>query len=146
MASSAKFLVFIALFFIGLSANSTIIYVNFSAPGNENGTSWNDACYTLYDALDVAEPGDEIWIAGGTFTDFGAGGQNFALEIPDQVKIYGGFAGTETDTDQRDIENHPTIISGNEDGTIDITGDRYQLLRVVEKIGVVLDGLIFENA
>ena len=113
-----KYLVFLSLLsFSALQAN--IIYVDSNAATGGNGTSWETAIKYLQDALDVTVSGrgDQVWIAQGTYyPDDGANvteGDRFAsFMIKDQVALYGGFIGTETELAQRDWESYPTILSG----------------------------------
>ncbi len=42
------------------------IYVKADATGHNDGTSWGNAFTFLSDALEFAEPGDQVWIAAGT--------------------------------------------------------------------------------
>lgn len=96
---------------------SNIVYVDKDATGNGNGTSWANAYVNLDDALSANfVPGMSIWIAEGVYTvDDTSGSRSFVIDNAES--LYGGFAGTETALGQRDIEAHPTILSG------DIAGD-----------------------
>ena len=81
---------------------ASVIFVNANVSGGTgNGDSWADAFDTLQDALAVATPYDEIWVAAGQyFPDEGSGQTNDDMEstfnIPDNVSLFGGFVGTET--------------------------------------------------
>ena len=100
--------------------------------GLQNGSSWENAFIYLQDALYYLEqcgtPG-EIWIAEGTYyPDKGLGQTNndrrSAFKMLENVKIYGGFAGTETSINQRTGGNQVTLSgdidgnNGNTDGNI----------------------------
>ncbi|WP_304234461.1 choice-of-anchor Q domain-containing protein [Jiulongibacter sediminis] len=98
------------------------IYVNATASGTNNGTSWTDAFTDLQSALDV-QCYSEIWVAGGTYypsktTDGFTSGNHraFTFKLRPGKKLYGGFAGTETDLSQRTkavIRANPSILSGD---------------------------------
>jgi len=88
----------------------TIHYVDDDAIGANTGTSWADAFTTLQPALAAAQPGDQIWVAAGTYVG------NFTLAV--EVGLYGGFAGTETELTQRDWKANPTILDGNLTGSV----------------------------
>ena len=97
-----------------------LFYVDSAANGNNDGKSWNDAYNYLQDALAYASQGDTIWIASGTYyPDEGDGYQDNARDssfmIPDSVKVYGGFAGTEEQLNERDLSIDPTILHGDID-------------------------------
>ncbi len=103
------------LVFVILSASvahSSVIYVDSTAVGVADGSSWADAYPELQGALGVALAGDEIWVAKATY--FPADTiRTFSFQMPDSaVSIYGGFAGTETMLSQRDWVNNITILSG----------------------------------
>ena len=82
--------------------------------------SWTNAFKSLKKATEVVEYGNEIWMAAGTYQE----GQE--IIVPEDVTVYGGFLGTETDFSERDIENNQVIIDGQNlhrcftnNGTID---------------------------
>lgn len=91
------------------------LFVNDDAAGLNDGTSWANAYNDLQDALVIAEAGDQIWVAEGTYKpDTIGGAQTSTFLIDKNLQLYGGFAGTETTLAQRgDPKEHPTILSGD---------------------------------
>ena len=87
-----------------------IHYVDFSADGAADGSSWDDAFTDLGAALDVAEPGQEIWVASGIYKPGTARTDSFLLQ--EGVAVYGGFNGTEDYRFQRNLGANTTILSG----------------------------------
>jgi hypothetical protein len=82
-------------------------YVNANGGSDSNaGTSWATAFATLSKAQSVSAKGDEIWVAKGTYS-----GSSYMLSYSG-LSYYGGFAGTETDINQRNISANETILSG----------------------------------
>ncbi len=103
---------------------ATIHHVDANAPGTNDCSDWLNACHDLQDALTLAEPGDQIWVAQGTYRpDFGTGNRKGTFQLKSGVAIYGGFLGNahplggETSLDQRDPKTNVTTLSG------DINGD-----------------------
>ncbi len=94
-------------------ANSAIIYVNYAATGQNNGTSWPNALNEIRSALQTAKYGDEIWVAKGTYNTYGQDNTGvFARPIiKSGVRILGGFQGIETTAIQRNWEENPTILT-----------------------------------
>jgi len=97
-----------------------IIYVDDSAIGANNGSSWNDAFKYLQVGIQTASNGDEIRVAWGTYKP----NEGIIGDIPDEraltfqlkngVTIKGGYAGFgQPDPDNRNIEVHKTILSGD---------------------------------
>ncbi len=94
---------------------------NVMPPVISTGLSWRTAYTNLQDALAVARNGDEIWVAAGVYYPDEGGGQTnndrgASFVLTDGVKIYGGFAGTETSRSQRQPRVKVTVLSGDIDG------------------------------
>lgn len=115
---------------------NNIVYVNISADGTGNGSSWTNAIKNLADALKYAHLQSmnnnaiyatnplKIYVAGGTYKplyspgsgNFGvaAGRDNAFLLVPN-VQVYGGFSGNETSLAERNWKTNKTILSGDLD-------------------------------
>lgn len=100
------------------------LYVDHEATGAGAGYNWEDAFTNLQDALAAATEGDEIWVAGGVYRPAGPGGSREASFIIDKnLKLFGGFVGTERNLSERgEPAAHPTILSGDLNGD-DVEGD-----------------------
>ncbi len=95
-----------------------IIYVNDSASGSKDGTSWANAYTNLQDALDDASYGADIWVASGTYmptVEVGGEGDKYrTFQMENGVAIYGGFPSTGNPTwVDRDWEENTTTLSGD---------------------------------
>ena len=109
---------------------AAVIYVNSAATGANNGTSWLNAFASLSDALIAAGNGDEIWVVRGTYRPEvqvdvdGSGGSDpreVTFQIPNGVKLYGGFNGTEVTRNERDWNANITVLSGDIDNNDALT-------------------------
>ena len=108
----------IILFALGLTINAQITYVNINATGLNNGSSWANAYTDLHSATYNTTSG-EIWVAQGTYLPtknaidaVPANVSQKTFRIKFNVKVFGGFIGTETLRAQRDWKNNQTILSG----------------------------------
>ena len=112
-----------------------------------DGSTWEKAM-TLQSALDsIFMPGDQLWIAAGTYKPDSAD-SIATFTIPAGVRVYGGFEGTETAISER--TGAATILSGdllgddtvrtaaNYDSTRD---DNSNIVVTVTGANVILDGL-----
>ena len=127
-------------------------YVDQSSAGGD-GRSWATAFATLQAALtnSLLRPGDQIWIAQGTYTPAASGGSRTTyFYLMNGVAIYGGFHGTETALADRDNPVDPslTVLSADlgANDAVDANGaptnrsdNSYHV--VVGASNAVLDGL-----
>ncbi len=89
-------------------AEAATRYAKVAATGLGDCTSWANACvlgdpFFAGTALAVAASGDAIWVQAGTYPPF---------SMKSGVKLFGGFAGTETLASQSNPTSNPTIIDG----------------------------------
>lgn len=92
------------------------LYVDASATGTNNGTSWTNAYTRLDSALTAAKscPSvNEVWVAEGTYTPTTTTNRSVTFDLTDGLSVLGGFAGGETSRAQADPTAHPTILSGD---------------------------------
>ena len=96
-------------------SDTAIRFVDADATAGANdGSSWSDAYTDLASALAAPPIGmDELWVAAGTYLPGTERSDTFELTL---VKVYGGFAGTEGQREDRDWVQNPTILSGDLQG------------------------------
>jgi hypothetical protein len=93
-----------------------------AAAPTQNGASWATAYGNLQTALAASSAGGSIWVAQGTYKTTATTTRTIYFNIPSDVKVYGGFAATETMLSQRNPRTNITILSGeigNTNTTID---------------------------
>jgi hypothetical protein len=109
---------------------ATVVFVDATATGAHDGSSWTDACTSLQDGLAAAAQAGkpvEVRVAQGVYKpDQGAGitpGDRAAtFWLLNGVTLKGGYAGLiGPDPNARDIELHATILSGDLAGNDDST-------------------------
>lgn len=93
-------------------ADYPIIYVNKTATGKKNGQSWENAYTDIQPAIDkAAETEGWVWVAAGDYLGTYPY-SDAAIKIHSKVILLGGFAGNETDVNQRNPWKNITIIRG----------------------------------
>ncbi len=111
------------------------LYVDDDATGADDGSSWSDAFPDLQDALDLAQPGDEIWVAEGFYQpseQFAPGViRSTSFTIPDAVRVRGGFDTTEDHPDARDVAGHVSELNGNFGGPVSVLDDAFHVVRLI---------------
>lgn len=116
-----KFLtLFCCLFSLSFSLTGQTIFVKQDATGANNGSSWADAYTKLHVAIENAPEGADVWIAAGIYI---RGEQNRSFYLTRTMNLYGGFAGTETSFNERNITENPTILSADNNSD-DLPDDR----------------------
>ncbi|MCB0637809.1 MAG: gliding motility-associated C-terminal domain-containing protein [Lewinella sp.] len=137
-----------ALFLLSFSLSAQV-FVDASAAGANNGTSWANAYTDLQTALANTNSG-QLWVAAGTYypttcNPCSAADRGMVFDLKDNVALYGGFVGTEVSLGQRNYTTNLTILSGHIGGGG--IGDNSQ--HVVRALNVnnsaILDGFIVEG-
>ncbi|MBN1436914.1 MAG: right-handed parallel beta-helix repeat-containing protein [Sedimentisphaerales bacterium] len=134
-----------------------VIFVDASVTaGGDDGTTWTNAFDDLQKALNIAAPGDQIWVAKGTYypsvqvsTCGTTTERSRAFQLLNGVTIYGGFFADEDpavfDLAQRDLQTNQTILSGDIGIPTDPTDNCYHVFLHTEEINLdhtaVLDGV-----
>lgn len=95
---------------MGLLTLGTTWYVKKHTGGTHDGTSWATAYDTIQNGMTAASSGEEVWVAADTY--------NERITLKNGVKLYGGFAGTETSSDQRNGITNVTTIDGQAGGCV----------------------------
>ncbi|MDR1098890.1 MAG: hypothetical protein LBL28_00265 [Treponema sp.] len=99
------------------------LYVDQDATGDNSGVSWDNAFRSLGEACETLAylpeglPA-EIWIAEGTYRPSETGDQAAYFPVRGNTGYYGGFAGTETEKDQRVPGTHTVTITGDLGGGV----------------------------
>ena len=147
-------LTFSACFGLILNSFGNIIYVNPTATGANDGSSWANAFTNLSQALDEAinntSTADSLYIAEGIYIpDVSSITGYRVFPCPDQTALFGGFPATGNPTfADRDWVAHPTVlegdVQGNDNGTTNTRSDNARRLVILESFGR-LDGLIIRN-
>jgi len=127
------------------------IYVNHaSTPADPNGNSWETAYVFLQDALQEARYNDIIYVAAPSFNNAyyptQGNDRTATFNIPNGVKIYGGFPTNGSDPNQRDPDTYPTTLSGDIYIDDDLNDNSYHVVTISDcDANTVLDGFVIES-
>src|SRR5688572_26597151 len=129
-----------SLALVQFGAAGAVIYVDDSAPGSNDGTSWENAFRDLQDGLSAAASEDEVRIGQGTYRPGEANGaRESTFNLPAKATVQGGYAGFGgANPDQFDPEQFETILSGdlNSDDGPDFANTGENSYHVVSAVGV----------
>jgi hypothetical protein len=93
---------------------SSIVYVDSNATGTGIGDSWTNAATSIQAALGIIGANGQIWVKSGTYKPTSGSDRLISYVVNQNVEIYGGFNGTESSLNDRDlINNAPSIITGD---------------------------------
>eukprot|EP01084_Bolivina_argentea_P014977 28001_1 len=125
-------------------STATQFYVNPSTVASENGLSWDTPFNTLEEALSSAmAPTDEIWLMSGTYIASNPLDRTDCFLSNYPITIYGGFAGTESNINERLPTTEASIISGDI-GELNNNNDNcYHVITYTKSL--TLDNIIIEN-
>jgi len=95
-----------------------IVYVDVANTNpTQDGTTWATAFNSLSDGLasagGVTGTPVEVWVARGTYKTTKTTTRTIYFEIPNDVKVYGGFSGIETTLTDRNFKTNLTTLSGD---------------------------------
>ncbi|MHC4477163.1 MAG: C10 family peptidase [Planctomycetota bacterium] len=125
------------------------IFVDASAPGQNDGSTWTDAYRHLRDALDAASSGDTILVAEATYkpdansaVPGGSGDRDANFLLVSGAAMYGGWpSGGANSWAERDPTAYETILSGDI-GTAGVNSDNsyHVLIGTGTDSNTILDG------
>ncbi|MEZ4930871.1 MAG: choice-of-anchor Q domain-containing protein [Saprospiraceae bacterium] len=109
---------------------ANILYVNQSATGSNNGSTWEHAFTDLQDALNSTCPGiTEIWVAAGTYKPTPGIDRTVAFVMKNGVAILGGFPNTGSPgLGERDWTANVTTLSADIDGDNTFANNSYRVI------------------
>jgi predicted outer membrane repeat protein len=122
------------------ASDADVIFIKQGATGD--GSSWDNASSDLHGVLLNAKSGQQIWVAAGKYVPTTSGDRQAAFVLREGVELYGGFAGTETDRDQRDVKANETILSGDIGGGVK-EQNSYHI--VASATDAVIDGFTIQD-
>ena len=127
-----SFLLVHCLLFSGSLFSQNRLYVNPSATGLDNGTSWANGFTDLQTAINSALTSDTLWVKKGVYhpTEFLGNStdprsKSFLLEK--DIHVYGGFDGTEARLNQRLFTN-VTSLNGDLGTANDSSDNAYHVV------------------
>lgn len=104
-------------------ASADVYYVRQGGTGD--GSTWENATGNLQTAINHAQAGDEVWVAGGTYRPDslirGNKPTSRTFFLKDGVSLYGGFSGVESSKEERARGDRPyewqnvTVLDANDD-------------------------------
>lgn len=139
---------------------SQIKYVKPISTGTGDGSSWANASSNLQAMIQASPSGGQVWVKSGTYFPTTkpynglspistSDSRDVTFHIKDNVSLFGGFNGTETSINQRNISLNETILSGDIGIIGDSTDNAYHVVMLV-RTGLatqdgVLDGFTIKN-
>lgn len=105
------------LLILSAPAAASLCYVDYTASGNDDGSTWTDAYRNVAQAL-LDESCTEMWVTGGYMYQPGQAygvinSPELSFELRNGLAIYGGFPPGGGSWGDRDFEEYPTTLWGD---------------------------------
>ncbi len=136
-------IIIVSILCLSIQLHAERIYVNVNAQGTNNGSSWQNSYTDLQKAIEKAHPGDEIWVAKGTYYPTLENDRSATFRLKEDVTLYGGFYGSEKELSRRNWALNTTILSGNIGDESSKTDNSMHVVTTANN--AVLDGFIVED-
>ena len=136
---------------MGCYERASPLYVDDTATGSNNGTSWGNAFNDLQDAFDTATPEKEIWVADGSYqpdqgNSYSAGDRSATYQLMSKVAVYGGFPNGGGNWSTRNPQTNVTILDGDIGTDDDNSDNSYHILTGSgTDASAILDGFTIEK-
>ncbi|HEV2479495.1 MAG TPA: choice-of-anchor Q domain-containing protein [Puia sp.] len=112
-------------------------YVNSSAYGANDGSSWTNAFTRLSWAFAAASSGDIIKVAGGTYTASSNTYVDSTFVLPRGITLLGGYPTTGSPSDvQRDWADYPTVLTKSLYSSGLMTATNIDTATVIDGVGL----------
>lgn len=125
------------------------LYVDKNATGANNGLTWQDAFVELRDALPAVSlyglAVEELWVADGSYTPYNGSDRTESFVMRNGLKILGGFAGGETDVNQRDWTKNFAFLHGNIGNIFSGDNSYHVVFSMSNDASAVLDGVTISS-
>ncbi|GAA4824216.1 hypothetical protein GCM10011365_04160 [Marinicella pacifica] len=92
-----------------------------------NGSDWGGHAMDPQTALS-SPTCHQVWIKSGTYYPTSGSDRSVSFQVQPGVTVMGGFAGTENNPSERDIQNNPVYLSGNIGNPNDDSDNSYHVL------------------
>jgi len=147
-STELRFILWVIFSSFIFQAQATIRYVKINGGANDDGLSWVTASNDLQAMIEASSSSDEVWVAAGIYkptvvpdANSSTTDRDKAFSLKLNVKVYGGFAGTETLREERNWNVYPTILSGDIGDPEDTSDNCYHVLIAAGAMGTAcLDG------
>lgn len=106
-------LVCLPFLLLAIPSGAAVWHVDVNSASSGNGTSWATAFRSIQAGVDAAfdDGGGEVWVKEGLYMETPSDPAG-SIVMREGVHLYGGFAGDETQRDQRDWADHAVNVNG----------------------------------
>jgi len=127
---------------VSFVSGQTTRYVDHTAGGLNNGSTWGNAHTSLFAAIDSSSSGDSILVAAGVYKPTNTTRRDSTFRVKGWQKVIGGYPNGGVGL--RNWRVNQTILSGDI-GTADSADNSYHVLSIISANNVIVDGFIIEG-